>query len=134
MRFFFLIAASLTLLAGCTPPPPVEQSRTLLWQRYGHHSIDEILLAWNAPARETRLTGGSRLLTYTRAFTFDAASPYEQTTGCEASFIAPPPHFTIENIALKGDALECARLAQNGPGYARSVYIAPGFYPGAYYR
>ncbi len=134
MRPLFFIALSTLLLSACTPPPPVEQSRAALWQRFGNHSIDEVVLAWNAPSRETKLTNGARFLTYNRSATFNAASPYEQTVGCEASFVAPPPDYLVTNVALKGEPGECYNLAQRGPGYVRNVYIPPppppGFYPG----
>jgi len=137
MRLTCIIFISLLMLMACTPPPPVEQSRGVLWQRYAHHSIDDVLLAWGAPAAETKLTKGSRLVAYRHATTYDAESSYEHSSGCEVSFLAPPPHYTIENIAMTGNAYECARLAANGPGYTRNAYIPPppppGFF-GAYYR
>jgi hypothetical protein len=138
MRHFSFLCAGVLLLSACTPAPPVEQSRGVLWQRYAHQPIDKLLLAWGAPAAETKLTDGSRLVSYRRAVTFDAASPYENTSGCEASFLAPPPGFTIENVALKGNPAECFALAQNGPGYVRNYYVPPPppplFYPGGFYR
>ncbi len=139
MRLFRLVFISILALSACTPPPPVNQSRDVLWEKYAHHSVDEILLSWGAPAAETKLTNGSRLVTYRHATTYDAASPYERSNGCEVSFLAPPPHFKVENISMTGDGFECAQLAKSGPGYARNVYVAPPppmFYPGAsfFYR
>lgn len=123
----------LLMLAACTPPPPVGQSRAVLWQRFGHHSIDEVLLAWGAPVAETKLTNGSRLVTYRHGTTYDAASPYEFSNGCQASFLAPPPRYTIDNVAMTGNPLECYLLTTQGPGYASHAYVPPppppGFYP-----
>jgi hypothetical protein len=139
MRFSLFIFTGLLTLGACTPPPPIPQSRDEIWQKFAHHSVDEILLSWGSPAAESKLTNGSRLLTYRRTVTFDAASPYERTSGCEASFLASPPHFRIENVSMNGDAFECAQFAAHGPGYARNMYVAPPppmFYPSAmfYYR
>jgi len=139
MRSSRLLLLGLIAFSACTPPPPVNASRDVLWEKFGHHSVDDILLGWGSPAAESKLTNGSRLLTYRRAVTYDAASPYERTSGCEVSFLAPPPHFTVNNISMTGDAYECAQLAKAGPGYARNVYVPPPppiFYPGAgfYYR
>lgn len=131
MRLLTVIVSSAFLLIACTPAPPLEHSRNILWQRYGHHSIDDVLLDWGTPAQETKLTNGARLVAYNRTFTYDAASPYENTAGCEVTYLAPKPDFTIENIAIRGDPSECAVLAKNGPGYGHSVYVPPpGFYPG----
>jgi hypothetical protein len=131
------LALSVALLSGCTPPPPVEQSRAQVWQRFAHHSIDDVMLAWGPPSAESKLTNGSRMLTYRRGVTYDAGSSYASTNGCEATFLAPPPHFKVENVAMTGNGFQCADLARAGPGFTAHPYVPPppppGFYPGIYF-
>lgn len=144
MRYFTPFCIGLLLLGSCTPPPPVNESRDVLWSHFGNHSVDDVLYGWGVPSAESKLTNGSRLLTYSRAITYDAASPYENTSGCQVSFIAPPPKFRIENIKMEGDGYQCAALAAKGPGYSRNAYVPPPppplLYPGVgmgagfYYR
>ncbi len=134
LRGFLLIC--IAGLFSCTPPPPVNESREVLWKEYAHQSIDKVILAWGPPAAETKLTNGSRMLTYNHATTYDALSPYERTSGCEVSFLAPPPHYHIENISMKGEAFECHQLALGRTGVMARPYIPPPpvFYPSFYYR
>ena len=141
MRFakvFFLTCIS--GLAGCTSPPPVAQSQAIVWKKFSHESIDKVLLAWGTPTGETRLTDGSRLISYRHATVNNAASPYEYSQGCEATLLAPPPKYHIKNVALKGDPYECQLLAQGHVGVTSYGYVPPpapiGIYPvfGYYYR
>ena len=95
-------------LVSCTPPPPVNDSRDILWRQFAHQPVDNLLMAWGPPAAETRLTNGSRMMTYRHATIYD----FSPSTGCEVSFLAPAPHYRIENIAMTGDPYECHLLAQ----------------------
>ena len=130
MGRFGYIALLAVLLAGCTPPPPVVDSREILWQRFGHHPLDELIMAWGTPAGETHLSNGSRMVTYRHATIYDAASPYERGVSCDVSFLAASPKFRIEDISMEGDAYECNLLAQGRLGIARNVYVPPPYpYP-----
>ena len=128
--FFFTALAAASLAACGPPPPPVEASREVLWQQYGHQSIDKLLLSWGAPIQETHLTDGSRMVTYKHMTIFEADSPYERRSGCEVNFLAPPPKFLIENISMEGDMRECQLLSQGRRGYTRYVYVPQ---PSPYY-
>ena len=93
MKNLIWISACAVLLAGCAAPPPVNDSRDVLWARYAHHPLDELLLAWGAPQAETKLTNGSRMVTYRHSTVYDAASPYEGASGCDVTMLAPPAAF-----------------------------------------
>jgi len=131
MRCTLILLAAMLMLDACAPPPPVTQSRDALWDKYAHRSVDDILLAWSTPQAESKLTNGSRLLTYRHSTIYDAGNSYN----CEVTFLAPPPRFTIENIAMSGDARDCQQLADHGPDTVRPPPPPPppGF-EGAYYR
>ena len=146
LRFYLRLTLLCLLPAACAPVQAVETSRELLWERFGGHPVDELLLEWGAPAAETHLTDGSRLLKYHRILTYDAGSPYARTSGCEVSFLAGPPKFTIGNIAMEGSPSQCAQLAQGktgevampasyGYGYGGGYGYWGGFgYGGPFYR
>src|SRR5690349_13194136 len=112
-------------LTSCTQAPPVSSSQDALWQKFGHQSIDTILLAWGSPAAETRLTDGSRMVTYRHTTLLDAYSPYARSTGCEVTFLAKSPAYRVENIAMKGDAAECQLLAGGRTGMTHMDYPEP---------
>lgn len=116
-----LAASALILLASCAPSPPVTQSREVLWERFGGQPVDAVLMAWGTPERETRMTDGSRLVTYKHSTVFDADSPYEYDTSCEVTFMAQSPKYRIDNIAMDGTPYECHLLAQGHTGTARHV-------------
>lgn len=118
-------------LAGCTPPPPVGDSRETLWRQWGGQPVDQLLLSWGTPVGETRLTDGSRLLKYRHSTTYDAQSPYEHGAACEVSFLARPPAFRIDDVALEGAANECNLLAQGRIGDV-VLNAAPPPYPYRY--
>jgi|GEM_PF-3351153 len=129
-------AINMLWLASCTPPQPVTQSREIVWQQFGNQPVDNVLMAWGTPERETRLTNGSRMVTYQHSTIFDAGSPYERKTGCEVTFIAQPPKYRIVDVAMDGEAYECNLLAQGRTGSARHVAMpesAP-YYPHRMYR
>lgn len=120
MRIDKQLKAGLLLLASaCTPPPAVEQSRDVLWAQYGHKPVDAVLVALGTPERESHLTDGSRMLTYRFGSSYDSGTPYERETQCEATFIAKAPHFSIDNVAMLGDAYECSLLAQGHTGFVQ---------------
>ncbi len=128
-KLVYLTAASLVLLcfSACKPPPPVNDSRDIVWGQFSNKSIDTLLLAWGAPQAETKLTDGSRLVTYRHSTEYDGGS-----SNCEVSFLAHVPNFSIDNIAMKGDAYECSLLAQGKTGTTRrNIYMQPPtpFYP-----
>jgi hypothetical protein len=129
MQKLFIISLCL-LVIGCVPVAPVNQSQEILWNKFANQPLDNVLLAWGAPAAETHLTEGSRLVTYRHSTTYEALSPYEHTLGCEVSFLAKPPGYLIGNIAMQGDAYECSLLAQGQTGYRRDTYVPP---PPPYY-
>ncbi len=132
MNYTRLLVCALCLLAisGCTPPPPVNQSRDILWNKYGSKPVDTLLLGWGPPTAETKLTDGSRLLTYRHSTAYDDGATLE----CKLSFLAHPPHFIIDNIAMEGDPRECDLLAHGVTGTTiRSLYMgAPEAYPAPY--
>jgi hypothetical protein len=108
--------------------PAVNDSRAVLWQQFGNQPIDKLLLAWGTPAGETKLTNGTRMVKYQHSTNYDV-SP---STGCEVSFLAPPPRHIINDIAMVGDPFECHLLAQGMRG-TRHINDAPpppmpGFY------
>jgi hypothetical protein len=109
---FALLLIALAALSGCTPPPPVTDSREVLWRQWGGQPVDQLLLTWGTPNAETRLTDGSRLLKYRRSTTYDAQSYHEYMTSCEVSFLAKPPEFRINDIAMEGTSGECNLLAK----------------------
>lgn len=111
------------MLAGCSAPPPIDHSREVLWQQFGQQPVDKLLMAWGTPARETRLTDDSRMVVYRHATIYESGSPYERQTGCEVTFMAQSPGFRIANIAMEGEAYECAILAQGRTGDTRHVYM-----------
>ena len=129
-----LLGLALFTLSGCTPPPPVNTSRDLLWNKYGNKPVDDLILGWGAPTAETKLTDGSRLLTYRHTTAYDDGATLE----CEVSFLAHVPNYIIDNIAMKGDPRECQLLAQGVTGTTiRSLYMdtpmgTPSPYP--FYR
>jgi len=128
-RYYQIISMILCMqcMAACTPPPPVNNSREILWQQFGHKSIDTLLMGWGAPAGETRLTNGSRMVSYHHSTTYDSGG----SAGCEVTFLAPPPAYHIEDISMTGSASECARLAQGQRG-DRHINDLPPPQPGLY--
>ena len=114
MKYTRLITATLMLTCACTPAPPVNESRDKLWDQFAHKSVDDVIMKWGAPGSETKLTNGSRLLTYRRDSVYDADTTNSRTSGCEVSFLAPPPHYHIDNIKMDGNGYECARLSKEG--------------------
>jgi hypothetical protein len=106
-----IILAAAFFLSACAPTPTVDESRQSLWQQFGGHSVDELLLKWGAPQGESRLTDGSRLLTYRRATVYDPSSAYANTSGCAASFLAKPPDYKIANVSMDGNMYDCQDLA-----------------------
>jgi hypothetical protein len=128
-RILFLLGLIGLCATACVQAPPVNESRSVLWQQFGGQSLDKLLLAWGTPAGETKLTNGSRMVTYRHATTYDA-SP---STGCEVSFLAPPPRYKINDIAMVGDPFECRLLAQGIRGDRHINNLPPpGFYPYPY--
>ncbi|MDE3015703.1 MAG: hypothetical protein KGI29_02115 [Pseudomonadota bacterium] len=128
-----ILAAGGLSACAALQAPPVIQSRAALWQRYGHQPLDALIMAWGAPSAETRLTDGSRLLTYRRTTTYDAESPQEIISDCEAVFLAKAPRYRISNVAMRGDPYECELLAEGKPGEVRHIYIPPPYpYPYPY--
>jgi hypothetical protein len=119
----WLVAAPLVFGLATCATQPVDQSRQALWQRFANHPIDEVVLAWGAPQSETRLTDGTRVLTYRRTRTlwrdFGYGNlNYGDTVECDASFLAPPPDFKVKNISMDGDAFQCADMARGASGVA----------------
>lgn len=132
----YAVLSLLLLVSACGPAAPeVTVSREALWQQYGGQSVDQVILNWGAPAAETKLTNGSRMLSYRHTTVYDAGSPYESAAGCEVTFLAAPPSFRISDIAMKGSDAECRTLAQGRTGMARYTYTPPaGIYPYPYRR
>jgi len=130
-----LIVTPILWLVSCTPPPPVAASRDVLWEQYAHQPVDKVLLTMGTPERETRLTDGSRMVTYQHSTIYDAGTPTERQTGCEVTFMAQSPHYRVENIAMEGEGYECNLLAQGHTG-SRRIYIPPPqpYIPYPYYR
>lgn len=126
MRLFQPSLLLCLLLVSCvtTPPTPVSESRDELWEKFGNEPIDALLMAWGAPAGETYLTDHARLVTYRHTTIYDSQSLYEHAVGCDASFLARPPDYKIENIRLDGDPYECRLLVQGRTGEARSMYMS----------
>jgi len=125
----FGLALFAQCIVSCTQSPPVNDSRDILWRQFAHQPVDSLLMAWGTPAAETRLTNGSRMITYRHATTYDV-SP---STGCEVSFLAPAPRYRIEDIAMVGDPYECYLLAQGQRGNRHINDLPPpGFYPYPY--
>ena len=118
MRYFVSLLAVFAL-AACTPAPPVDQSREMLWNQFGNQPVDALLMSWGAPMSETHLTDGSRMVVYQHSTTYDAQSSYERQSGCKVSFLAQAPHYRISNIAMEGDAGECRMLSQGSTGNVR---------------
>ena len=112
-------------VSACTPTPTVAESRDRMWAQYNHQSVDALLLAFGPPVRESRLTDGSRLLTYEFNSIYDYGSPYERKSGCEATFMAKAPKYLLENIAMQGVPYECKMLADGNTGSARHDYLPP---------
>ena len=113
-------------LVACTQLPPVEQSRDAMWKQYGNQPVDKLLMGLGTPERETKLTDGSRMVMYQFNSVYDADSPYaSRQSVCQATFIAKPPSFVIDNIAMKGDAYECDMLAQGHTGSVRHPSYTP---------
>lgn len=115
----------LALLAACTPPQTVEQSRDQLWAAYGNQPVDSVLMALGTPARESHLSDGSRMLTYQFASVYDSGSPFERRAGCEVTLLAKSPSFKLENIAMQGQPYECSVLASGRTGLVRHPYMPP---------
>jgi hypothetical protein len=129
MRWSHIIfLLSIGTLAGCTPPPPIMDSREVLWQQFGNKPLDELLVAWGPPTKETTLTDGSRMVVYRRSVTYDAGSYSENFSGCEVTFLAKPRAFNIHDIAMEGDARLCQGLAQGQVGDERYARVDP-WYP-----
>lgn len=116
MRYLLVLGVLGFGLAGCTPAPAVDVSREQLWSEFGGQPIDKVLLAWGAPAKETHLTDGSRLITYQHSTIYDAQTSYQQSNGCEVSFVAKPSQFVINDIAMQGAPNECHLLAMGRVG------------------
>lgn len=112
--------------AACAPVPSTEESQEALWRQFGNQPLDAVLLAWGAPAAETTLTKGGRLVTYRRSTVFDSHTAAEQNVACEVTFLAEPPKFHVVNVAMRGAASECRQLAQGRTGNRR---VAPAVQP-----
>ena len=124
---FFLIGIAMVFgLAACVAAPPVDVTRQMLSDRFGHQSIDTVLLAWGPPTSETHLTNGARMAVYTRTVVYDYGSWDQSAYGCKASFLAPPPDFKIESVSLDGDDYDCQELSLGHTGSA--VYVRPRTY------
>ena len=123
MRYVSILV--ILALAGCTQAPPVKDSRELLWAQYGGHKIDDLLLSWGPPAKETRLTDGSRLVTYRHSTVYEGRGSSEQGSSCEVSFMAKSPKYMIGDIAMAGSDNECRLLAQGRTGDVRVPAIEP---------
>lgn len=107
MLLFLILSA----LVACTPAPPVSDSREVLWQQFGNHPLDELLMAWGVPSKETHLSDGSRLVTFRRSTVYDSRSPYERSVACEVSFMAKGSAQKISDISMQGAPNECRLLA-----------------------
>lgn len=137
MRSLFLPVAACAFMSACTQAPPVHDSREILWQRFGNRKLDELLMAWGAPTRESHLTDGSRLLTYRHATVYVGRAAMENASSCEVSFLAALPSFRITDVAMQGTNNECHILAQGRIGETRVPVMAdpyPYRYPYPYYR
>jgi len=95
----------------------------MLWDKFGHHSLDDLLLAWGPPTAETTLTTGARMVTYTRAVIQNGGGVDTSDYNCKASFLAPAPSYKIENVSLDGNAGACSELASGHTG--TTIYSAP---------
>ncbi len=125
-----VVAAS--LLAACTPAPPVTDSREVLWRQFGGHPVDDVIMGWGAPTKESHLTDGSRLLTYRRSTIYDSQTPYEQESVCEVSFMAKAPKFMVADIAMQGSPNDCRLLAQGRIGDVRVPAAEPAYPYGSF--
>jgi hypothetical protein len=126
MRYYSIFLV-LWAVSCCAQVPPIPQSREALWQQFGQKPVDAVLMSWGAPAKETHLTDGSRLLTYRRSTIYDAQSPYEQVSACEVSFLAHPPAFNVDDIAMQGAANECHMLSEGRIGEVRVPMVEPAY-------
>lgn len=129
MRYLPFALVVLAGASGCTQAPPVGDSRELLWAQYGNRPVDELLLAWGVPAKETRLTDGSRMVTYRHSTMYVGRG--SSGSQCEVSFMAKAPKFLIGDIAMDGSANECRMLAQGKTGDVRVQDVDP-IYPYRY--
>ena len=109
----FLTVAGALCQSACAPVPDTHASQEALWQQFGNQPVDTLLLAWGAPMAETHLTDGSRLISYQHTTTYEGSGAQ---SGCKVSFLAKPPQFVINNVALEGDANECYLLSQGRIG------------------
>jgi hypothetical protein len=123
IRHLFCIMAG-SFLASCAPIQDVSQSREVLWQEFGHQSIDALLMKWGVPNSETQMTDGSRLATYEYSTVYEAGGNYERSSHCKASFLAKAPSYRIEDVALVGNARECGMLSQGRIGQHRIPAVA----------
>lgn len=105
------ILLAVLALAACAMSPPVETSRNYLQQKYGNQPIDNLLTAWGPPQAETRLTDGTRIVSYAYTDIYDFNSWDQVAYGCRATFTAPSPSFKITKITLDGDDDECYELS-----------------------
>lgn len=126
---FSIIILGITLTA-CATAPPVENSRQMLWQKFGNQPLDNLLLAWGPPTAETKLTNGARMVTYSYTYISDFGYYDQYMYRCKASFLAPPPAYKIDNVSLDGDPNECSELAQGRTGIATNIPLRPSFYMG----
>ncbi len=117
--------ASCSFLTACEPAATVLQSREQMWTQYAHQPVDGLLMALGTPARESHLSDGSRLITYQFNSLFEYGSPYERQSGCEVTFMAKAPAFTLEDIAMQGQPYECSLLAKGRTGTVRHPYLPP---------
>lgn len=128
ITIFLLIAST-----ACTPAPDVHTSQEALWARFGDQPVDALLLAWGAPMSETRLTDGSRLISYQHTTIYEGDGAQ---WSCKVSFLARPPQYLIDNIALEGSAGECYLLSQGHTGNSVIGAAPPPYvgYPVPYRR
>ncbi len=121
MRYTICFPAMLLFspLVACTQLLTVQQSRDAMWQEYGGQPVDKILVTLGAPERETKLTDGSRMVMYQFNSVYESGSAYERQAVCQVTFMAKPPKFVIDNVAMKGDVYECNMLAQGHTGSVR---------------
>ncbi|MDP9126738.1 MAG: hypothetical protein M3N08_00560 [Pseudomonadota bacterium] len=117
---------AVTLFAACLSAcatQSVGDSRQLLLNRFANHPLDEVVMAWGAPQNETRLTNGTKVLTYRRMRTTftnfgDFYDVYARSSECDATFMAAPPTFLVGDIILEGDTWQCADMGDGRSGPA----------------